>query len=54
MAPEILLYEDEEQDERQGENEDDGAVGGPPFSKMSDVYAFSMLMFQVCTRLYPI
>lgn len=47
MAPELLL-----DDEDEGEDENEGATNGPPFSKMSDVYAFSMLMFQVSAQGY--
>lgn len=49
MAPELLL-----DDEDEGEDENEGATNGPPFSKMSDVYAFSMLMFQIFTGRTPL
>jgi serine/threonine protein kinase len=44
MAPELLSNDEEDEEENDGA----GADRGPPFSKMSDIYAFSMLMFQVC------
>lgn len=45
MAPELFINEDD--DDELDEADGPGEVEEPPFSKMSDVYAFSMLTFEV-------